>query len=93
MYLYADTVDQAVDLVNKLRKNHKGTWVFVEVTLGGHVVKLKMFNTWVQRAQVMDGRYESSLMDTSVKDFKEFLNGLFTRIADGTSFLTGGNIA
>ena len=41
-------VKQFVDAVNKLRLANRGKWYWFSDTVGGKVVRIKAFGTWMQ---------------------------------------------
>ena len=71
-------LDLFIHAVNTERKQNKGKWW----TFIGHCenkeVKIKGFNTWIQRME-FDGCTDAGPMDCSVKVFNEYLRNTLTR--------------
>lgn len=62
-----------VKTINTLRLENKNKWYQWQGEVNGKQVALKGYNTWVQRLNVDNITYGSS-MDIGVKEFKEFLH-------------------
>ena len=62
-------VKQLVDAVNKLRLANRGKWYWFNDTVGGKVVRIKAFGTWMQIYDV-DGVNCANCMERSVAEFK-----------------------
>jgi len=60
--------------LNKLRKDNKNNWVFYDIICDGKNIEYKSYNTWIQYIKI-DGLKFSGLMDITVKQFLDFLNG------------------
>ena len=73
MEINANTVAEAVKQINSARLKNKNKWLFLDVNVNGLFFHFKIYNTWVCRAQSDKFRNESSGMDISVKQFKEYL--------------------
>ncbi len=71
--------EQFVDTINKLRKENKDNWYSWSGMVNGQYVKLKGFNTWIQRIEV-GVITDSGIPDISVKNFKEFLGKSVSRL-------------
>ena len=62
--------------VNALRLSNVNKWHFIDTVVNNKIVKIKLFNTYLQ-VYTVDGVRYGGLMDTSIKDFKsELLNGV-----------------
>jgi len=62
--------------INKKRKENKDKWFYFVATFKGEALKMKVFNTWVQRLEY-SGYIDGSVMDLPVKGFNAFLNRHF----------------
>ena len=72
MKLIASTIADAVKQINTARTQNKNKWVFLEVNVNDLNYQFKFFNTWIQIAKLGEMK-DSSGMDISVKQFKEYL--------------------
>lgn len=71
--------DDIIKQVNKFRLENKNKWYQVEIKYSPNRYKLKCFNTWVQIAIIETPEktiQDSSNMDISVKEFKNYLQNL-----------------
>ena len=67
------TKAEFIVLFNKVRKANKNNWVVIIEEVNGITIKIKSYNTWIQRIEY-DGLIDSGPMDCSVKAVNEFLN-------------------
>lgn len=66
------TKDEFVHSVNTLRKNNKNKWYNWQGIVNGVDIRLKGYNTWIQRIEVTTS-IDSNYPDCTVKQFKSFL--------------------
>lgn len=75
-------VKDVINAINKHRLSNKGSWYQVEVVFPMYTYRLKCYNTWAQigRKIYTDTGVvlynDSSSMDISVGEFKDYLKGL-----------------
>ena len=66
-----------IKLINKHRLENKNNWYQISIALNGYNYEMKCYNTWVQLCYVYkDNKLlynNSSPMDLSIKDFKNWL--------------------
>ena len=74
----ASTVAEAVNQINKIRLQNKDKWVFLTAIVNGIKFKFKFYNTWIQIAE-FGGLRDSSCMNISVKQFKNYLTEFFSQ--------------
>jgi len=79
------TKEEAIKEINKFRLANKNKWYQVELELGRHKYKMKIYNTWAQisRKYFLDTMefihdYPSG-MDLKVNEFKNYLNEYLNR--------------
>ncbi len=64
--------EEFVKGVNDMRKANKDKWYMWKGEVRGTLIRLKGFNTWIQRIEI-GAITDSGPMDCSVKSFKEYL--------------------
>lgn len=64
--------DEFVQLINKLRLDHKDKWFWWSGTVNGKQVDVKCYNTYLQIFTI-DGLRAGGLMGMSVTKFKDVL--------------------
>lgn len=70
------TKEETLKEINKNRKACKDNWwVYSGKTTQGEEIKIKAYNTWIQKMQIGDVKYSGG-MDISVKEFSKYLMGL-----------------
>ena len=70
-----------IKLINKHRINNKNNWYQVHVKHNGYEYRMKCYDTWIQLNYIYHDNGlnflicdDSSPMDMSVKEFKQFLS-------------------
>lgn len=71
------TKQEFIAKVNASRKDNKNNWYTFTGTVENKSIRIKGFNTWLQVLEV-DGLRFHTVMDISVKQFNDTLNGIFT---------------
>jgi hypothetical protein len=69
------TKENFVTEINTLRRDNKNEWYFWNGKVCNSNVRLKGYNTWIQRIEV-NGIKGGSPMEMKVKDFKNWLLNL-----------------
>jgi len=80
--------DDFIDLINRLRKAHKGRWYTWIGDVEGKDISLKGFGTWLQIFKV-DGIDYSNPMERAVAQFKDDLEAPFLELHDDIHYIGG----
>ena len=76
--LNAQNYSEAVKVINALRRQNKGKWVFACVNVNGLNYLFKFYDTWLQQGYIQGGRIKySSFCGCSVKEFTETIGKVF----------------
>jgi len=83
--IVANTKDELINEINKIRRKYKNTWYYIETMFDEHKIYIKGHGTWVQRAEIYNNLgnivfSDSSCMDGNVTYYKNYLNRLINKI-------------